>query len=108
MYQAAVESILGLRRRGATFTLAPCIPAMWPKFSIDWKVRGTTYRISVVNPSHRCRGVRSVHIDDVAIDPEAIPLLDDGKTHDVVVELGDPGGQGPTVPVKERTGVSER
>ncbi|HEX7797975.1 MAG TPA: glucoamylase family protein [Vicinamibacterales bacterium] len=108
MYQAGVESILGLRRHGATFTVAPCIPATWPKFSIAWNVRGTIYHISVVNHGHRCRGVRSAHIDGVAIDPEAIPILDDGKTHDVVVELGDPGAQGPGVPVKERTGVSER
>jgi len=108
MYQAAMENILGLRRHGATFTVAPCIPAMWPKFSIDWKVGGTIYRISVVNPGHRCRGVRSAHMDGVAIDPEAIPMRDDGKTHDVVVELGDPGAQGPGVPAKEPTGVSER
>jgi len=108
MYQAAMENILGLRRHGATFTVAPCIPAMWPKFSIDWKVGGTIYRISVVNPGHRCRGVRSAHIDGVAIDPEAIPMRDDGKTHDVVVELGDPGAQGPGVTAKEPTGVSER
>ena len=45
---------LGLRRAGATFSVAPCIPAMWPKFSIDWTVGRTTYRISVVNPDHRC------------------------------------------------------
>jgi cyclic beta-1,2-glucan synthetase len=107
MYQAAVESIVGLRRHGATFTVAPCIPAMWPKFSIDWNVSGTIYRISVVNPGHRCRGVRSAHIDGVAIDPDAIPWLDDGKTHQIVVELGDPL-EGRGVSVKERTTVSER
>ena len=30
MYRAGLESILGLRRRGATFEIDPCIPAAWP------------------------------------------------------------------------------
>ena len=100
MYQAAVEGILGLRRHDATFSVSPSIPAMWPKFSIDWKVGGTMYRIAVVNPGHRCRGVRSAELDGVVVDPEAIPLLEDRKTHHVVVELGDPAIQGAGVSAK--------
>ena len=107
MYQAAVEGILGLRRHGDTFSVAPSIPAMWPKFSIDWKVGRTAYRISVVNPGHRARGVRSAEIDGVAIDPDAIPLLDDGKTHHVAVELGDPSMHGAGASGKTRTEVPE-
>jgi cellobiose phosphorylase len=91
MYQAAIEGILGLQRHGTTFSVAPSIPAMWPKFSIEWQVDGTAYHISVVNPGHRCRGVGSAEIDGVAIDPDAIPLLNDGKIHYVVVEMGNPG-----------------
>jgi len=53
-------------------------------------VEGTTYRISVVNPDHRCGGVRSAELDGAAVDPDAIPLLVDGQTHEVLVELGDP------------------
>ncbi len=30
MYQAAIEALLGLRRHGDTFSINPCIPAMWP------------------------------------------------------------------------------
>ena len=30
MYQAAIEALLGLRRAASTFTMNPCIPAMWP------------------------------------------------------------------------------
>ncbi|MEQ1912907.1 MAG: carbohydrate-binding protein, partial [Vicinamibacterales bacterium] len=35
MHQAAVGSLLGLQRRGDTFTMNPCIPAMWPGFSLQ-------------------------------------------------------------------------
>jgi cyclic beta-1,2-glucan synthetase len=108
MYQAAVEGLLGLRRNGATFSIAPSIPAMWPKFSIGWIVGRTSYHISVVNPGHRCRGVRSAEIDGAAIDPDAIPLLDDGQTHNVVVELGEPAAPVVSSSVGATIGVPPR
>jgi len=89
MYQAAVERILGLRRNGTTFTVAPKIPAMWPAFSIEWNLGPTSYHISVLNPDHRCCGVASAELDGVAVDPDAIPVLSDGKAHKVVATLGD-------------------
>jgi cyclic beta-1,2-glucan synthetase len=88
MYQAAIEGLLGLRREGATFSVNPCIPAMWPGYTVDWRIGQTVYHISVTNPEHRCRGVQSAALDGVPIDPSAIPLRDDGETHDVAVVLG--------------------
>ena len=93
MYQAAIEGLLGLRRAGATFSVSPCVPAMWPAFSIQWRVGSTTYRIKVINPDRRGCGVRSAELDGTAVDPKAIPVLDDGQTHDVLVQLGAPGAR---------------
>jgi len=106
MYQAAIDGLLGLRRAGATFTVSPCIPGTWPGFAIDWTVGGTRYRISVVNPEHRCSVVRSVDVDGVAVDPDAIPMLDDGRTHDIVVVLGDPAVHALPPPVDATTGTA--
>ena len=39
-----IESMLGLRRRGDTFSVDPCIPSSWPGYEITWRVGGTTYR----------------------------------------------------------------
>jgi cyclic beta-1,2-glucan synthetase len=89
MYQAAIERLLGLRREGKTFRIDPCIPAMWPAYAVDWRVGRTLYRITVTNPTHRCRGVQSAQIDGVSVDPSAIPLSDDGNGHDVAIVLGD-------------------
>ncbi len=89
MYQAAIEEVLGLRRTGETFAVNPCIPAMWPAFSMRWTVGRTTYRISVTNPDHRTRGVCAATLDRVPVDGRAIPLVDDGEIHDVAVVLGD-------------------
>ena len=37
MYRAGLESILGLRRRGAAFEIDPCVPSAWKAFAISWR-----------------------------------------------------------------------
>jgi cyclic beta-1,2-glucan glucanotransferase len=88
MYRAGLESMLGLRRRGDTFSIDPCIPSSWPKYEIEWRAKGSRYLISVSNPEQLCRGVLSASLDDAPIDASAIPLVDDGRTHRVQVVLG--------------------
>ena len=56
MYQAAIDGLLGLQRHGDTFTVAPCIPAMWPACSIDWKHGRSLYRIDIRNPERQHHG----------------------------------------------------
>ena len=90
MYRVALEGILGLERRGAFFTLAPCIPSSWPTYSIDWRFGTTRYAIVVENPDRCCRGVASAELDGSPVDPAAIPLADDGGEHRVRVVLGHP------------------
>jgi cyclic beta-1,2-glucan synthetase len=89
MYRAAIEGLLGLSRRGETFAVNPSIPAMWPECSLQWRFGETLYRVNVLNPAHRCCGVRSATLDGIAVDPLAIPLRDDRRTHVVEIELGD-------------------
>jgi cyclic beta-1,2-glucan synthetase len=88
MYQAAIEGLLGLRRAASTFTVNPCIPAIWATYSLDWRIGRGRYRITVTNPERLCRGVSSAELDGTPVDPLAIPLLDDGRTHEVHVVLG--------------------
>jgi cyclic beta-1,2-glucan glucanotransferase len=89
MYRAGLESILGLRRRGATFEMDPCIPSSWPDYAIAWRFGRTRYEIAVSNPERRCRGIAEAELDGVPVDPGAIPLVDDGATHRVRLVLGD-------------------
>ena len=88
LYRTGLESLLGLRREGATFTVDPCIPASWPEYTIAWRSGATRYEITVTNPEHRCRGVAEADLDGAPVDPAAIPLVDDGGTHVVRVVLG--------------------
>jgi cyclic beta-1,2-glucan synthetase len=89
MYRAGLESILGLRRRGETFIVDPCIPSSWSEYEIAWQFLDSRYEIAVSNPARRCRGVATVTLDGVAVDAGAIPLVNDGRTHDVRIVLGD-------------------
>jgi cyclic beta-1,2-glucan synthetase len=89
MYRAGLESILGLRRRGATFEMDPCIPASWSGYSIAWRFRGARYQIDVVNPLQRCRGIAHAVLDGTPVEPNSIPLVDDGRAHEVTIVLGD-------------------
>ncbi|MEX2471160.1 MAG: glucoamylase family protein [Gemmatimonadota bacterium] len=88
MYQAAIDSLMGLRRHGDTFTMDPCIPAMWPECAIDWRHGTSLYRIVIENPERQQRGVRFATLDGDTVDAGRIPLVDDGREHDVVIVLG--------------------
>ncbi|PJA13736.1 MAG: hypothetical protein COX66_14175 [Elusimicrobia bacterium CG_4_10_14_0_2_um_filter_63_34] len=90
MYRAGLESILGLRRNGTAFEVAPCIPSSWSGFDITWVFGRTTYEIAVSNPERRCRGIAEAKLDGAAVDPAAIALIDDGGTHAVRLVMGEP------------------
>lgn len=88
MYRLGLESILGLQRHGSHFTLAPCIPAAWDRFSIRWCNGATVYEIEVENPDHIQCGVSHALLDSSPVDPMAMPLSEDGRTHSVRVVMG--------------------
>jgi cyclic beta-1,2-glucan synthetase len=92
MYRVGVETILGLRRSGNTFTVDPCIPASWSGYEMLWRVEGTDYRISVENPAGQCRGVVSVVVDGVEEHTKKVPLLHNRGTRYVRVVLGPASG----------------
>jgi cyclic beta-1,2-glucan synthetase len=88
MYRAGLESMLGLRRRGNTFSIDPCIPSSWLSYVIAWRFQNTRYMITVSNPDHQCRGVLEATLDGIRTNYAAIPLVDDGRKHQVTVRLG--------------------
>ena len=90
MQRAGVESILGLRIRGALLHLDPCIPKNWPRYEMTVRRQSTRYEITVDNPAGVCRGVCFADVDGVEITERPLRLLmiDDGAVHCVRVRLG--------------------
>jgi len=82
------QYILGIQPDYEGLKVNPCIPAQWDGFDITRKFRGATYQIKVINPNHVSKGVKKVTIDGALFESNVLPILNDGKTHSVVVELG--------------------
>ena len=95
MYQAGLEWILGLRRRGQRLYICPCIPGAWPEFSVSYRYGSARYQITVKNPSRRSGGAAALQIDGrEAVFQEQelkegcyVELRDDGQVHQVVLVL---------------------
>jgi cyclic beta-1,2-glucan synthetase len=90
MYQAAIRELLGIHRRGETLSVRPCVPVMWPNYSVELRHGRSRNRI-VVDNARPDQGVEpGAALDGVQVDAQAIPFVDDGKTHDVVIAFHHP------------------
>jgi cyclic beta-1,2-glucan synthetase len=87
LYRAAVETLLGLTRRGDTLTFDPRIPPDWGGYEVEYRHGHTAYRCRVENPNGVEQGVREVWLDGERVEGP-IPLADDGRQHDVRVVMG--------------------
>jgi cellobiose phosphorylase len=90
MYRLLVEDLLGLRLEVDTLTFLPLLPAEWNEYTLHYRYRNTFYHIRVVKMSPRATQVQRVVLDDIEQHDRSIHLVDDGKEHPAVVEVGDP------------------
>jgi len=90
MYRAGLESILGFKLQNERLEVNPSVPRWWREFEITYRRGRAVYRIKVENPLGVSRGVVNVEVDGVAQTGEAITLVDDEKTHNVRVVMGEP------------------
>ncbi len=91
-YQAGLESILGIRRRGNWLCVRPCIPRGWKQYKVRYQYRSSSYRIAVDNAAGQSVGIREIHVDgellpieDVDSQVGRIALIDDGRDHEVKI-----------------------
>lgn len=88
MYRVWLEEVLGFKLRGGTLMVDPVIPAQWPGFSIRYVYGNSVYRIEVDNPERTGRGVAWIELDGTRLQAGPIPLVDDGRAHEVRIQLG--------------------
>lgn len=87
MYQAGMEWILGVRRRGSRLYVEPCIPAKWTEYSVMYTFGSTVYDIHVRNPHGKSSGVAAVSVDGASSGELYVHLNDDGESHHVEVTM---------------------
>jgi cyclic beta-1,2-glucan synthetase len=90
MYRAGLESILGFKLQTDRLEINPCVPRWWREFEITYRRGRAVYRIKVENPGGVSRGVVSVEIDGATQTDGFFPLVDDEKTHNVRIVMGEP------------------
>jgi cyclic beta-1,2-glucan synthetase len=90
MYRAGLESILGFKLQNDRLEINPCVPRWWHDFEITYRRGRAVYRIKIENPLGVSRGVVSVEVDEVDQKDKAITLVDDEKTHNVRIVMGEP------------------
>jgi len=90
MQRAGIEAILGVRLAGDTLGLDPCIPKGWAGFDLTLRHGAACYQIQVNNRTGAGRGIAFAALDGVEITarPLRLGLIDDGRAHQVEVQLG--------------------
>jgi cellobiose phosphorylase len=83
-YRAVVETLLGFEMRGDRFRMQPRIPKSWAGFELVYRHRSATYRIRFASTG-KDEERPPVFVDGQPFHEWDIPLLDDGKTHEVII-----------------------
>jgi len=87
MYQAGLK-LLGINKQGSNLYLNPCIPEDWPEVAIYYQYHNSCYEILIKNPNAKQTGGVSLEADGKSFLPnQAIPLIDDGQVHRIVLVL---------------------
>lgn len=85
MYRLVLESLLGLRLELQTLHFAPCLPAQWTGFDLQYRYGQTVYAIAV---GRAAEGEEvTLRLDGVLQAAAVLPLQDDGVAHAVVLRV---------------------
>lgn len=88
MYRMGIEAILGISRMGNLLNINPCIPHDWTGYKASYRFGKTNYKISVMNQLKINRGILQVVLDGTPLPGKSVPLVDDGRQHEIQVVIG--------------------
>ncbi|MCL1823507.1 MAG: glycosyl transferase [Oscillospiraceae bacterium] len=77
-FAAVSQYILGIKPDYDGLVIDPSIPKDWDGFTAVRIFRGAEYKITVKNPEHVCKGVKSLAVDGKVIEGNKIPAFDKG------------------------------
>ena len=82
------QYILGIQATHKGLSVDPCTPKDFGDFTINRTYRDAVYHISVSNPDHVEKGVRSLTVDGQAVEGNVIPYVEGKKEYNVEVVMG--------------------
>lgn len=88
MYQFIIGSLLGIKKQGDHLQFAPCLPEEWKNFEVNYQFQESTYHIQYTQTGAGNKETIKVVLDDIVCENGRIPLVNDGKNHEVSIEWG--------------------
>jgi len=88
LYQLLVKDLLGMRLESDLLSFCPLLPADWTGFRLTYRYRNTFYHIQLQKTGDAAWNTRRVRVDGVDRPDRKIRLVDDGRKHHCLVELG--------------------
>ena len=85
-WYAITQFILGIKPSYNGLIVDPCICSEWKEYTVHRRFRGSSYEITVQNPSGVCKGIVSMTVDGVPVEGNLVPHTP--GDHKVVVVLG--------------------
>lgn len=85
MYQGLVNWFLGIRKEDDHLIIDPSTPTSFGDFSVQYKHGATIYDIKVESRSRGVMTTEEFTLDGEKVEGNRIKLVDDGKTHLVIV-----------------------
>ena len=85
-WYAITQYILGIKPSYNGLVVDPCICSEWKEYTVRRRFRGSSYEITVQNPSGVCRGIVSMTVDGVPVEGNLVPHAP--GDHKVMVVLG--------------------
>ena len=85
---AISQYILGIKPDFDGLMVNPSIPSSWDGFKATRLFRGAKYNITIKNPNHVCKGVKSLVVDGKAVDGCVVPFVEGKKEINVEITLG--------------------
>ncbi|MGN0661287.1 MAG: GH36-type glycosyl hydrolase domain-containing protein, partial [Oscillospiraceae bacterium] len=82
-----VEGILGLKPQREGIVIEPCIPSEWESFTMNKNFRGKWLNITVNNPDHSEKGVKSVVVNGNTIEGILIKENILSDTNEIVINM---------------------
>lgn len=86
MYQLIIGSFIGLKKEGNNLFFTPCVPPEWKEFEINYRFGESNYHIQFIQ-TIADENKMEVKVDGMAQENNAVPLINDGNVHEVMIEL---------------------
>lgn len=85
---AISQYILGIAPDFDGLKLDPSIPAAWDGLTATRQFRGAVYNITVKNPDHVCKGIKSLIVDGTPVEGKVIPYVEGKTEYNVELIMG--------------------